>query len=355
MDNAAHAWDASREGKMRTVALVLLLAFASVMVRAGAARAANDDQEAAAERFFRLAERDEDKGAFAQAVNHHRACIAAAPGTRWAVRASERIGWLLARSEGGFAPLARLELVRRDPARANDPADIDALALAAEAFPPGTVRVEARMLVAEAWLGRMRRPRDAFAELRKVADDPQADALTASLAERELVEGLAEAGRLGDAAAEAHAHEKLLDPGVVRGVDVLVRRKWLRRTALALLMVFATLAAVSLMRARRRGALRDAGRALGAFAPVALSFTVFVAAAGGFLASRYESGNARPFLLFGVLALPLMLVARAWSAVGSPRPAARVVRASICAATLLGAAFVLLDVVSPEYLEGFGL
>jgi hypothetical protein len=344
-----------REGKLRTDALTLVLALVLPAGSGGTARAANEDGEAAAEAFFRLAEKDEDEGAFAQAIVHDRACLAAAPGTRWAGRATERIGWLLARSEGGFAPLARLERIRRDPALANDPAAIEALAHDADAFPPGIVRVEARMLVAEAWLGRMSRPADARAELRSVVDDPKADPLTASLAERELVEGLAEAGRLGDAAIEAHAHERLLDPGVVRRMDMLVRRRWLRKTAVAVLAVFALLAAVALVRAKRRGTLRDAGRALGAVAPVAVAFTLFVAIAGGGLAARYESGNARPFVLLGVAALPLVLVARAWSAVGSTRPAARLGRALICGATLVGAAFVLLDVVSPEYLEGFGL
>jgi hypothetical protein len=319
------------------------------------AAAANDDREAVAEALYRLGDMDEDDGAFMQAVAHDRACVAIAPDTRWAVRASERIDWLSARSEAAFAPLERLERVRRNPALASDSTAIDALARDAESFPPGTVRVEARMLVAEAWLGRMRRPSDAIRELRKVAGDPQADPITASLAEREIVETIAAGGEIVEAAAEAHARGQLLDPRFVRRVDRLVRRRWVRRAATGVILTFATLTAVALVRARRRRALDDAARAMGGLAAVAVAFVAFVAVAGGTLASRYESGNAWPFLLLGLAVLPLVLLARAWSAVGSTRPASQIARALLCATTVLAAAFVLLDVVSPEYLEGFNL
>jgi hypothetical protein len=317
--------------------------------------AANDDSDAVAEALFRLGELDEGQGAFFEAVAHDRACVAAAPDSRWGVRASERIDWLRARSEGAFLPLARLEQVRRDPALASDPAAIDELARDAETFPPGVVRVEARMLVAEAWLGRLRRPKDAIRALRDVADDPKADSLTARLAEREIVEALAAGGQVVEAAAEARDHPRLLDPVFVRQVTQLVRRQWIRRAATGLVASFGVLAAVALARGIRRGALGDVARALGGVLPVAAAFVAFLALAGGVLASRYESGNAWPFLLLGAAVLPLVLLARAWGAVGSARPAARAARAVLCAATVLAAAFALLDVVSPGYLEGFGL
>src|SRR5579884_2914119 len=139
------------------------------------ATAAADDATAVAEAYFLLGKLDEDDMAFPRAMEDDRAAMKAAPNTRWAIRASDRIDWLRARSEGDFAPLARLERVRRDPAASSDPAAVDALAHDLESFPPGTVRVEARMLVAEAWLGRMHRPDAAVAQLRKVADDPKAD------------------------------------------------------------------------------------------------------------------------------------------------------------------------------------
>ncbi|MDP9002481.1 MAG: hypothetical protein M3O46_20515, partial [Myxococcota bacterium] len=200
-----------------------------------------------------------------------------------------------------------------------------------------------------------RRPSDAIAELRKVADDPEADPLTASLAERELVDALVASGELREAAAEAHRHSSLLDNRFVRGVDRVMQRRWVRRMAIAVLSAFAGLVVAALLRAQRRRKLGEAARALIVIAPVAVSFVLFVAIVGGALASHYESGNARPFLFLGAVALPLVIAARGWGAVGSPRLAARVGRAVLCGATLLAAAFVLLDVVSPEYLEGFGL
>jgi hypothetical protein len=368
MDKNAYAWDASSR-TMPTAVLVLLVLFLLGRFGSAAASQGHDaapgtlehaaqrtpDDETAAEALFRVAETDEQQGAFASAIDHHRACIAAAPNSRWAATASERVDWLLARSEGEFVPLSRLERFRRDPALAADSAAVDELAREVETFPPGTVRVEARMLVAEAWLGRMARPQDALAELRRVAGDPSADPLTASLAERQLVEALVAGDRTREAASEAHAHANLLDGAFIRKIDQIARRKWVQRGATATLAAFVGLATLSLFRARRRRALRSAARALRSVAPVAVAFVAFVAVAGGTLASRYESGNARPFLLFGAAALPLVLLAAAWSAVGSARPMARGSRAVFCGVTLLAAAFVLLDVVSPDYLEGFGL
>ncbi len=44
-----------------------------------------------------------------------------------------------------------------------------------------------------------------------------------------------------------------------------------------------------------------------------------------------------------------------WGAVGSEGAAPRAGRALLCAASVLAAAFLLLDLVNPTYLEGFGL
>jgi tetratricopeptide (TPR) repeat protein len=317
--------------------------------------AANDDPDAVAEAYFGLGRLDEAQGAFARALSDDRAAMAAAPDTRWAIRAADRVEWLRARSEGGFAPLARLERVRRDPALSEDPAAIDALAKDAESFPPGLVRVEARMLVAEAWLGRMRRPDDAVGELRKVTADPRADPLTVRLAERELVDALAGAGHIDEAVAEAHAHAARLDPRFLRQVDRLLRRRAVRRVSVVVMAAFVTLATAALARARRRRALIGAWQALRSIGLVAALFVVFLAGAGGVLASSYESGNATPFVALAAAVLPLVLVARAWGAVGSEARAARIGRALLCGASVVATAFLLLDMVNPTYLEGFGL
>ena len=319
------------------------------------ATAANDDPMAVGEAYFQLGELDEGDAAFEQAMVDDRAAMDAAPNTRWALRASDRIDWLRARSEGGFAPLTRLEKVRRDPAASSDPAAVEALAHDLESFPPGPVRVEARMLVAEAWFGRMHRPGDAIGELRQVAVDPKADPLTQRLAERELVDALVATGRIDEAAAEATSHKNRLDPRFVRQVGRLIVRRTVWWGSLGVLAAFGLLAVAGLVRAGMRRRLGTALRELRKLSPVAALFVAFVAVAGGVLASKYESGNAAPFLILGAGVLPLLLVARAWSAVGSQTSAARAARAVLCGATVIAAAFMLLDWFGPQYLSGFGL
>jgi hypothetical protein len=316
---------------------------------------AGDDVEATGEADFLLGKLDEEQGAFEQAVDDYRRAVAASPNTRWALRATERIDWLRARSEDHFGPLAALEQVRRDPRTAADPASVEALARQADSFPPGLVRVEARMLVAEAWLGRLHRPDLAVAELRAVSEDPRADALTARLAERELVDVLVSTGRIDEAAAEARAHANRLDARFVRQVTRLLVRRKVRFGAVAILAGFALLAGVGLARAARGGTLGAAGRELKKIAVPAAIFVGVVAVGGGMLASNYESGNSGPFLLLGGAVIPLVLVARAWAAVGSNDAAARIARSLLAAAATLAIAFLLLDAAHPEYLAGFGL
>jgi hypothetical protein len=324
--------------------------------------AAADDAEAVAEAHFFLGQLDEDAGAFGAALEKDRAAIAALPESTWARRAEGRIEWLEARSEGDFAPLAALERVRRDPDAADNPVVIAALDERASQFPPGRVRVEARMLVAEAWLGRLHRPDLAVAPLRLVESDPNADPLTASLAEREIVDAAIARGALSEARAEAHAHAVRLDPRFVARVDKLVRRRALFYGAVSEIALFVALTLGALARAvraprrandgirlqRLRGSLRGLG-------PIAAGFGAYVALVGGALASGYESGNAAPFLALGAVTVPLVLCAHVWNAVGGGNALSRAARAVLSGASVVAAAFVLLDVVNPTYLDGFGL
>lgn len=319
------------------------------------ATAANDDPRAVGEAYLLLGQLDEDEGAFPKAMEDYQGAQSAAPNTRWSLRARDRLDWIVDRSEASFAPLVRLERVRRDPAAVADPAAIDALARDLASFPSGIVRVEARMVVAEAWLGRMHRPDDAIAQLRSITADPKTDPLTARLAERELVDALAAEGRLDEAAAEARSHASWLDSPFVQQVQRLVARRWLRHASAGILAAFGLLTLVALGRATARGQLGVVGRALRDLVPVAIPFAAFLAIAGGLLAARYEAGNAKPFYLLGGAVLPLVLLARAWSAIGSPSPLARAVRSLFCATTVVATAFTVLDRLDPRYLDGFGL
>jgi putative copper export protein len=132
-------------------------------------------------------------------------------------------------------------------------------------------------------------------------------------------------------------------------------RRGVRYGSAATLGAFGLLALIAMVRASRRQALDDAWQALRKVAPVAVVFVAFIALAGGTLASKYESGNATPFYALGLMVLPLVLLARAWGAVGSSSRAARASRALLCGGAIASAAFMLLESLNPAYLEGFGL
>jgi hypothetical protein len=216
------------------------------------ATSAGDEPLAVAEAYFRLGVLEEEDGAFVRALADQRACTTKGAGTSFARSARLRIGWISARSEGDFAPLARLQRVRRDPVLLYDPAAIESLATDAEAFPPGRVRAEARMFVAGAWLHRMNRKEDAIGEMRKVVDDASSDSTDASLAHRRLVETFLADRRLDDAEREVKDHP--FDPKLGAEVGELIRHRTLRRAAF-FVVPFALLALVAgVARARRRDA-----------------------------------------------------------------------------------------------------
>jgi hypothetical protein len=220
------------------------------------ATAAKDDPVVQGDAFLGLARMDRDERAYASALANDRACVAAAPNTVWAQRATQQIAWLSARSEDAFAPLDRFERVKLDPSKMSDPAAIDDLARDADAFPPGLVRVEARRFVAEAWLASPRRTSDAIRELRKVQTDlPFAELLTDRTVERELVDALLANGEVDGAASEVAAHRDLLDPPVVLQVQRLARRLALQRAARVELFIFSAIALLALLWRRRTNAL----------------------------------------------------------------------------------------------------
>jgi len=95
--------------------------------------------------------------------------------------------------------------------------------------------------------------------------------------------------------------------------------------------------------------------ALGRTWKLALAYAAYVAVFGGLLASGYEAGTTRPFLYFGLVLLPIVLLARAWAAAGGESIAARGGRAALCAMSAAAAAFLVLEVVDVSFLDGVGL
>jgi tetratricopeptide (TPR) repeat protein len=227
------------------------------------ATAIDDDVVAVAEAYFRLGFLEEEDGFFESALTNQEACMARAPYSSWARSARQRVHWIAARSEGGFEPLARLQHVRRDPALGSDPAAIEALARDADAFPPGRVRAEARMFVAEALLARMHRPEDAIIEFRKVADDPSSDPTDASLAHRDILQAFLAVGRLDDAVNQVRSFPAS-NRELAAQVHRLVRRRALRRAAVVELAMFALIVGVGVgsAQARRRQGAVDKAAAL---------------------------------------------------------------------------------------------
>jgi len=304
-----------------------------------------------AERLYTMAEQEERELEFGEALEHYEASIALDPSTRYALRASARASWLRRHAEGNFGPLVRLERVRRDSRAQFDGAAMDALAHDLEAFPPGAVRCEARMLVAEAYGSRLGRGADAQRELSSLLDEPvicegplRAQAAT-KLTDLAITRGDLPAAR--DAAARATKDAPELLPRVKR----MERRLGLHRAALALLALSAVLGVWGAARTVRAGK----GPLLARFAGRALVICVYLAIAGGLLASAFEQGHALPFVLLSASTLCVAVLARASALSGSRSRAARAGRAVLGATTVLAAALLVLERIDARYLESFGL
>ncbi len=317
--------------------------------------AQSSDPMVAADALYRLAEAEDAAGAYAYAIQHYRASVDRLPSFRYAPKAMTRAAVLQAHSEGDFRPYARLESVRRDPKASDDAASIDALARDADTFPPGPTRSEAWMVCADAYLSRLQRRADGEAALRRVTGDPKADALLQRQAASTLLNALLDDGDLEAARETSQTMAKLLDARMIRRVAVAARRRWLHHASIAELALFSILAAIAVARAAARGAWSDVRRALRGGTGFALAFAVYVALAGGALASAYETGNAAPFLIFGAALAPIVVAARAWGAAGSSAGWARAARAVVCASAVVAAAFLVLEAVNVQYLEGFKL
>ncbi len=283
-------------------------------------------------------------------MEHYEASVTADPSSRWALRASTRARWLHARSEGGFAPLTRLERVRRDPTAQRDAPTIDALAADLEAFPLGEVRTEARMFVAEAYATRLGRSADAERELDRLLDEAVGDPPIRAQAATRVVEI---AMARGDVKAARHAADSVarIDAQLSETVSRWARRRVIERGAVATLGLFVVVGGASALR-RVRGVPRGE---LVRFVPRAVLVCAYLAIVAALLANAYERGNALPFLLVPACLLPIILIARAWALVGATSRAARIARAAFGAVAVLAAAFLVLDRVDVRYLESFGL
>ncbi len=190
-------------------------------------------------------------------------------------------------------------------------------------------------------------------ELRSLASDSHNDILVRRVAASRLVTALADEGQLDAADAAAREFAKNIDPAAPRHAAAVRKRGTVHRVALVVLGVALSAAIGSIA-----GAGRASVGALGAVKrlwPLTLLYAAYIGLAGGYLASNYENGDPTPFYLFGASLVPLAALFRAWGAVGSGGPAARALRAFAAAAATVALAFLVVEMVNPGYLQGFGL
>jgi tetratricopeptide (TPR) repeat protein len=348
-------------------ALVSLCATANVRLLAGLALIAalllsassradapepSEDRRARARAMFEEGERATAELRFAEALAAYEKVMTIDPGAPFAKLARIRAADLTAHREGGFAPLARLEAVRRRPDA--DRATIDALARDVATFPAGRVRGEARLVVAEAYWHRFGEIDLAASALGEVLADGAADRLTRALAMNELV---ALERQRGDLEAAHRAVESVPDlvPALRAEISRLMRRVLLRRIAIGMVAVLGAIGLASIARLLLR--TRDPERVMRSVVrPLAVGFALYLGGAAAILVRLHGDGDARPFIWLGLGVFGVDVVARAWRlGSGDTRALARTGRAVACAAGVLAVAFLSLEGANAGYLENFGL
>jgi tetratricopeptide (TPR) repeat protein len=316
-------------------------------------REGREARDVAARASFLLGELDESSFAYAHAIERYRAVLAIDPGNWYAGAASARIAILASYGEG-LDELATLDRVRRDPRASSDRVAVEALSTTPFAHP--RVRAEARIFVAEAFVGRLRAPDRAIAPALEVARDPTAPEAARGAGWDLAAAALREVGDLDRA-----RREIVDDPAAPEHLRSLIvreiRRRALGTIAAAVLALSAIAAVAALADAIRRGRLEKLRAAL--LRPSALVFVVVAPSVGGLLADAWEHGLGAPF--FG-LAVALggghVLSSLFRAALGDRGPGLRALSAVVATVALLSAVWFVLsraEARGTPLLTGFGL
>ena len=312
-----------------------------------------EGRDRAARASFLLGELDEHARAYASAVERYRAVLQIDPGNWYASTAQARLT-SLGRYEGALDALARLDAVRRDPERADDPTEIDALAVAAPAF-PRRVRDETWLFVAEAWLGRLRAPRRAIGPALLVAHDAEADGQTRASGYELAYAAMHAVGDVDRALAVLA--DPATPPALARQIRRDLRRRALHRLSSAGVVLGAAAMLIGAIETVRRRRVRRALDA--AMRPTAVALLAVIALGGYVLAEAWERGDGRPFLALGVALLAVHAIVAAWrGGFGDRSRWLRAFGGAIAASCLLAAAYLILERTGEtgvSMLDGFGL
>jgi|GEM_PF-2071839 len=287
---------------------------------------APDEADAATplEDAYRRAAELERSGEPSATLEAWRDVIALGPGTRMAARAHRRVSWLEERSEGGFAPLNALLAFR-----ASDAPDLETFSARVETMPAGRVRVESRLLLAQAW-GRAGDTDRAAAMYRAVVGEPEVHDDESRLARDELAGVLAASGDLGGALHELESAG--MTDSARHGVLLrAARRTVLEPVAWAVIALFVVLVLAGIKR------VRGVARAVAALGDPATLAAVGIVALGPYLIAR-ATGDEATFaflVLGGANALGLLLAFAARAAFPSaPSPARRALSVTAVLAAL---------------------
>lgn len=320
--------------------------------RAGDAR----QRDLAARASFLLGDLDEGARRYADAVSRYEDVLAIDPGNYHAGTARARLE-SLARYRAGYAELARLDEVRRTPAKQADARELEALVAHARGWTTlPAIRAEALLFAATAFDARLGDRAKACELALVVARDGAADPTTRARA-FEIYYAAALARRDWDGLRA----NVLDDPGAPAGLKGLARRELrrptLHRAALGVVALGGAAGVVALASTVLRKRAAVALEVL--LAPRALVFLAVTILGGAAIAELWTREMGMHFLTFGTALLGVHALAAAWrGGFGDRAPPLRVVGGVTAAACVVAAAYLVLErgqMRGVPLLEGFGL